>query len=157
MAYNPEFDQNKISVMEAGRCLLGALIRTQLRNAIAKAEDERDPIDPEIKDRLKGYFAYLDRKTHVLKARRLFLSAWEQEKEKSLREEIIVPLYQIYTKIEGQEPDPSKPWLGELLMDVALDKEGTEEVRLHLAKFGLDPKTLVWEVYQYLDRKLEKG
>lgn len=156
MSKNLENDQNEISSTQAEKHLLGALIRTQLRNAIAKAENERKPIAPEIRDRLKGYFAYLDRRTYIQEAKKLFFSAWKQEREESIQKEVINPLYQIYTKIEGQEPDPSQPWLGKLLMDTALGKEGTEEVRLHLAQFGLDPKTLVLEVYQYLDRELEK-
>lgn len=156
MSINPETDKNEISLPEAERHLFGALIRKQLREAISEAEDEREPIDPEVMRRLKRYFDYFNRKVYLWKARNLFFSIWEREKEEAVHEEIIEPLREIYTEIEGKEPDPSEPWLGKLLIDAALEKEGTEEVRSFLSQFSLDPKDLVEEVYQYLDRDLEK-
>jgi len=181
MAYSPEFDQKKSSLTEAGRHLLGALARTHLKIAILEAENAKKPIEPKKMAWLKERFADADYHAYVKIAYWVYSSAWKREKgdiwgyflhslnrwrarrkrkigrkKELINQKIIDPLCEIYTEIEGEEPDPSQPWLGKLFIDTALEKEGTEKVASFLSQFGIDPETLVWEVYQYLDRDLEK-
>jgi len=162
MAYNPEFDQNKISVTEAGKRLLGSLARTHLKLAILEAENKRKRIKPRKRKRLKDRFTVADYLLHVPEDYETFRRAWERERktllpplnalerkttgkrEQLINQRIIEPLYEIY----GKELKPSE--LGGMLIDAALGKEGTEEVNSHLAKFYLDPKQLVKEVYDAL-------
>jgi len=166
MSKNPEVHQPTVSLAEAERLLLGALIKASLRNAIAKAEDESEPIDPKIKERLIGYFAHLDKKTNIQDTYKAYCLAWEEKRKgplpeweelkeqilgkkgKNVKQKIINPLYEIYIHIKGKEPDPSEPWLGRLVI------EGTEEVCSLLSQFGLNPEELVKEVHGYLDSKL---
>lgn len=180
MSGTPESEQSTISFTEAHRNFIGVIARKPLRIAIMEAEDTREPIDLQKRESLKEFLDYVD-EIRFLEADWAFFLAWQQQKieflkfpyispserkwadkkrigkrERYVNQKIIKPLYKIYTRIEGQKPDLSRPWLGELLINAALEKEGTEEVYSFLAKFGLDPKVLVEEVYQSLDRKLEK-
>ena len=94
-----------------------------------------------------------------------------------VRQTIINPLKEIHIRIEGQAPQPNEPWLGrlliktariegqppqprglwlgKLLIETAREKSATLEVSYFLNQFGLDPKILVEEVFQTLDRQLE--
>lgn len=162
MTYSPEFDQNKISVTEAGKRLLGSLARTHLRLAILEAENKRKRIDSQKRKRLKDLFTTVDHLLHVQEDYETFRCAWERErkillpplsalkkktsskKEELINQKIIGPLCEIY----GKELDPSE--LGEVLIDTALGKEGTEEACSHLSKFHINPKQLVQEVYDAL-------
>lgn len=162
MNKSPEVDKKKSSLIETGKFLLGALAITSLKVAILEAEDAKEPIDLQSKKLLKERFTEYDHHSHIDFAYRLFCFIWRQEKETpppnlrelerktiGIREElvnqrIIEPLYKIY----GKELHPSE--LGRVLIDAALGKESTEEVCSHLAKFYLDPKELVQEVYDAL-------
>ena len=173
MPRNPEVNQSTLSFTETGRFLLGVIARNPLRLVIIEAEGTRKSIDPQKKENLKYYFAYRDYKD-IIKVYADLRLAWQREKatylpdldqlekkttgkkERLLNQKIINPLCEIYIEIEGEEPNSSEPWLGKLLIDAALEKEGTEEVRSFLSQFGLNPKDLVEEVYQYLDRDLKK-
>ncbi|MBU3957195.1 hypothetical protein KKI19_02920 [Patescibacteria group bacterium] len=166
MAYNPEFDQNKISVMEAGRCLLGALARTHLKIAILEAENKRKRIDSRKRKRLKDRFTAADHVLHVREDYETFRRAWERErktllpplnalkkkttgkKEELINQKIIDPLWEIYTRTKGKRPSLSQ--LGGLLIKTALEREGTEKVSSFLSQFDLDPNELVQEVYDAL-------
>jgi len=163
MNYSPEFDQNRISVMEAGRRLLGALARTHLKTAILEAENKRKRINSRKRKRLKDRFTVADHVLHVQEDYETFRRAWERErktllpplsalkkkttgkKEELINQKIIDPLWEIYTRTKGKRPSLSQ--LGELLFETALEKEGTEKVRSFLSQFGLDPNELVQEVY----------
>jgi len=164
---NPEIGRESLSLIEAEEILLGALARTTLMNAILEAENARKPI-PKIGP-LKTYFNYLNHKL-VKEAFSAFRSLWEKETGEELRlpeksppgkrnqlvnQTIINPLKEIYTKIEGQPPQPRGLWLGKLLIETAREKSATLEVSYFLNQFGLDPKILVEEVFQTLDRQLE--
>lgn len=166
MNNNPEVENQKSSLLETGKFLLGTLAKTYLKIAILEAEDAREPIDLQLKKLLKERFSEYDPRFHVDFAYRLFCFIWRQEKEtpppnltelerktpgrkqQLVNQKIINPLYEICARIEGEKPNLSR--LGQSLIDAALKKEGTEEICSHLSKFYLDPKELVQEVYDAL-------
>lgn len=190
MSDSPEIGKESLSLIEAEEILLGALARTTLMNAILEAENARKPI-PKLGP-LKTYFNYLNHKL-VTEAFSVFRSLWEKETgeelklpEKStpgkrnqlVKQTIINPLKEIYTRIEGQSPQPGEPWLGRFLIksvqaeesqipqpmglllgrpliEATREKPAILEVSYFLNQFGLDPKILVEEVFQTLDRQLE--
>lgn len=169
MNRNPEVEKQKSSLIETGKFLFGALATTHLKIAILEAEDAREPIDRQLKKLLKERFAEYDHRFHVKPAYYLFCFIWRQEKEtpppklrelerktigirgELINQKIIEPLHKIY----GKKLAPSE--LGEILIDTALGKEGTEEACSHLSKFYLDPKKLVQEVYDALTAIGERG
>lgn len=159
---SPEVENQKSSLIETGKFLFGALAITHLKIAILEAENAREPIDRQLKKLLKQRFTEYDHRFHVKPAYYLFCFIWRQEKEtpppklkelerktigirgELINQKIIEPLHKIY----GKELDPSE--LGGVLIDAALEKEGTAEACSHLSKFYLDPKKLVQEVYDAL-------
>lgn len=180
MNRTPESEQSTISFTEAHRSFIGVIARKPLRIAIMQAEDTREPIDLQKKESLQVFLDYVD-EIRFLEADWAFFLTWQQQKieflkfpyipplerkwankkstgkrEQYVAQKIIHPLHKIYMKIERKKPDPNRPWLGELLIKAALDEETTREVYSFLSQFGLNPKQLVKEVYDYLDKKLEK-
>lgn len=151
--------------MEAGKRLLGTLARTSLKYAILEAEDARNPINPQVKEKLKRYFATADQKIYLHEAYEDYSRAWKREKgaiwgkflfnfqqklarlkkrpgrkEQLVNQKIINPLNEICRE------KLSLSQLGELLIRAALGEKNTEEICSHFSKFYIDPKQLVQEV-----------
>ncbi len=173
MNKSPESKHNQPSLAEAYSHLLGALFRPSLIKAMIEAKDREKPLPQ--KERLETYLAYLDYRTHWPEARKAFLDVLDRKKgahgkavlrimllnedrvKTLIYQEIVAPLAQIYTEIEGQIPQTDKPWLGELMIRAAKKPEATADVYILLSRFGLNPKALLHEIDDSLDSDLGKG
>lgn len=169
---SPEFIQAVSTLAEANDFLLGALAQASLKNAILEAENARNSIFS--KEQLKEGFTRSSA-VYAQQIYKVYCSIWQKErggylgkfffgslpsreqivkrKKQLVIRKVIAPLRTIYSRIEGREPDLRHPWLGKLLIKAAFARETTEAVYSHLSRFGLDPETLVEEVYQALDRE----
>jgi len=178
MNHNLESEQRNISLAEATKFLLGASIRSELIKAIIEAKNEKKPIPR--KEDLIFYLNRVDARFHWQQAYNNFNQALQREKGikskisfrfKLLRTQpmserekknffeglIVTPLAGIYARIEGKEPDPETPWLGEFLLKAVEEPEKTNEVFSFLSQYGLNPQALVHEIDDSLDSDLGKG